>query len=207
MHASVILTSLVALIGLTVAGRTQDTRPSAAPAQPAEHNVPSEWTAHPNHPANANTHSKRQPAEHNVPYEWTAHPNHPANANAHFKRQPAEHNVPSEWNAHPNHPANAKSHSKRGALGMYECHSKNWYGPCTWTKADGGDCHNWIYGPAGSMGPDNGLTCTIYDDFNCRASAKAVKGFNPPGIPDYQANQWLAKEGLDGPMSYKCQKK
>lgn len=82
MHVSTILASLIGLVGLTVAGRSQD-RPNAAPAAPAEHHIPSEWTFHPYH-AN-NTHSQ----------------------------------------------------AKRGALGMYECHSKNWYGPCTWTKADG----------------------------------------------------------------------
>lgn len=45
--------------------------------------------------------------------------------------------VPEEWVHHPQHANNTHSQEKRGALGMNECSRKNWYGPCTWTKADG----------------------------------------------------------------------
>lgn len=70
-----------------------------------------------------------------------------------------------------------------------------------------GSCHNWIYGPGGSMGPDNGLTCTIYDDFNCPNSELHLDWFQAPGIPDYQKNQWLVGNLMSsGPMSYKCKK-
>lgn len=36
-------------------------------------------------------------------------------------------------------PAHAFKHvnAKRSDLGVYECNSHNWGGPCTWTKADG----------------------------------------------------------------------
>jgi hypothetical protein len=60
------------------------------------------------------------------------------------------------------------------------------------------------------MGPDQGLTCTLYGASNCLTASnkKNLNYFQPPGIPDYQKNAWLASANLaiDGPSSYKCQK-
>jgi hypothetical protein len=72
-----------------------------------------------------------------------------------------------------------------------------------------GSCHNWLYGPGGSMGPDKGLTCTIYSAFNCPTAANQhhLDYFQFPGIPDYQKNTWLGQGDIgDGPASYKCKK-
>jgi hypothetical protein len=57
------------------------------------------------------------------------------------------------------------------------------------------------------MGPDKGLTCTIYVDFNCNNAEKHLTGFNPPGFPDYQADFWLINNQMQKePMSYQCKK-
>lgn len=55
------------------------------------------------------------------------------------------------------------------------------------------------------MGPDLGLVCRIYKDFNCPDSKTHLDGFLAYGIADYQKNGWLKTGGLgNGPASYKC---
>ena len=99
----------------------------------------------------------------------------------------------------------AHANAKRGALGVYECKGKNWEGPCTWTEADGGQCHNTIYGSGGSMGPDHGLTCRIYALGTCEGYY--LDGFQSPGFPNYATNGWLISNSMTkGPASYKCAK-
>ena len=67
-----------------------------------------------------------------------------------------------------------------------------------------GACHNTMYGSPGSMGPDLGLVCRIYKDFNCPDNKLHLDTFLSPGIGDYQKSWWLNNAGLGYPASYRC---
>jgi hypothetical protein len=63
------------------------------------------------------------------------------------------------------------------------------------------------YGKTGSMGPDKGLTCTIYEQPDCNDKGwNTVKNWVWPGIPVYDASKmlWAAGMATYGPISIKC---
>ncbi|EXJ65969.1 uncharacterized protein A1O5_10945 [Cladophialophora psammophila CBS 110553] len=100
-------------------------------------------------------------------------------------------------------------HEARAASqkGVYECANANWLHPCVWTPLKDGQCYNRLYGRYGSMGPDNGLSCTIYEAPDCNDHGWNTCGpFVWPGIADYQKSHLLLYHGMadDGPFSIKC---
>ncbi|KIW87899.1 uncharacterized protein Z519_11483 [Cladophialophora bantiana CBS 173.52] len=102
-----------------------------------------------------------------------------------------------------------KLHEGRAASqkGVYECANANWLHPCVWTPLKDGQCYNRLYGRYGSMGPDNGLSCTIYEAPDCNDHGWNTCGpFVWPGIADYQKSHLLLYYGMadDGPFSIKC---
>ncbi|OAP62635.1 hypothetical protein AYL99_01862 [Fonsecaea erecta] len=102
-----------------------------------------------------------------------------------------------------------KYHDTRATTerGVYECSGQNWQHPCVWTPLKEGQCYNRLYGRLGSMGPDNGLSCTIYEQPNCNDHGWNTCGpFVYPGIPNYQTSHLLLYNGMsdDGIFSIKC---
>ncbi|KIY04227.1 uncharacterized protein Z520_00921 [Fonsecaea multimorphosa CBS 102226] len=91
--------------------------------------------------------------------------------------------------------------------GVYECANQNWVQPCHWTPLQEGQCYNRLYGRLGSMGPDNGLSCTIYEQPNCNDKGWNTCGpFVYPGMKNYQTSHLLLYNGMsdDGIFSIKC---
>lgn len=79
--------------------------------------------------------------------------------------------------------------------------------PCIYTPVKEGQCYNRNYGPNGSMGPDKGLTCVLYEQRDCNDhNWNRARPFEWPGIPDYQASYLLTRHGFPdiGPSSYRC---
>ncbi|EXJ84221.1 hypothetical protein A1O3_04888 [Capronia epimyces CBS 606.96] len=97
--------------------------------------------------------------------------------------------------------------ARTASRGVYECMNKNFVLPCIWTPVNNGQCYNVNYGSQGSMGPDKGLTCTLYEVGNCNDNGwNTASPFVWPGIPDYQTSYLLTRHGFpdQGPRSYKC---
>ncbi|KAK5422395.1 hypothetical protein LTR06_000652 [Exophiala xenobiotica] len=92
-------------------------------------------------------------------------------------------------------------------LGVYECAHQNWVLPCKWTPLKDGQCYDRLYTNMGSMGPDKGLTCTIYEQPHCNDKGwNTAKGFKWPGLKNYQTAQILADAGMQwgGVLSIIC---
>ncbi|KAJ4512090.1 hypothetical protein HRR75_004990 [Exophiala dermatitidis] len=102
------------------------------------------------------------------------------------------------------------THEARGTVrGMYECMNKNFVMPCTYTPVTSGQCYNANYGNQGSMGPDKGLSCTLYERPDCNKINSGwghAGGFEWPGIKNYQISYLLTLAGFPdtGPKSYRC---
>jgi len=97
--------------------------------------------------------------------------------------------------------------ARSNQLGVYECMNENWILPCIHTPLADGQCYNRNYGKTGSMGPDKGLTCTIYEQPDCNDKGwNTVKNWVWPGIPVYDASKmlWAAGMATYGPISIKC---
>ena len=103
-----------------------------------------------------------------------------------------------------------KSVTRRGqALGVYECAGSPWIPPCTWTRADGKQCHDVKYAKNFSIGPDQGLACTVYGAGQCLLTSEISDGFVWPGIATFDTSQWWQTllTGNDKNaklLSYKC---
>ena len=64
-----------------------------------------------------------------------------------------------------------------------------------------------MYDGWGSMGPDKGLCCTLYQVENCNTDHwQKIDGFVWPGIPNYPKSYLLAINGMNtmGPVSIRC---
>ena len=96
-----------------------------------------------------------------------------------------------------------KSVNRRGlALGVYECSGTSWTQPCTWTRADGSQCHNVQYTNDFSIGPDAGLKCTVYSAGDCLVTAEMSDEFVWPGVAD---SSYLTGTNKNAKvLSYKC---
>jgi len=102
--------------------------------------------------------------------------------------------------------------------------------PCKWTPLRDGQCYNrsvhprkslcrpWtvllthmtrIYDSNGSMGPDKGLTCTVYEQKNCNDNGwNTAPGWKYPGTANYHTSQFLEDHGMlgNGIISIKCKR-
>ncbi|KIV87682.1 hypothetical protein PV11_03213 [Exophiala sideris] len=102
-------------------------------------------------------------------------------------------------------------HKERAAapkvLGLYECKNAHFVKPCQWTPLKDGECYNRNYDKHGSMGPDQGLTCALYEQPNCNDHGwiRALP-FVYPGIPTYENSKLLNDAGMEeyGPISVRC---
>ncbi|OCT45158.1 hypothetical protein CLCR_06151 [Cladophialophora carrionii] len=100
-------------------------------------------------------------------------------------------------------------HNRRGVKGIYECMNHNFVAPCKWTEIKSeSQCYNAVYNWKGSMGPDKGLCCTIYEKKNCNKDGWQTidDRFRYPGIADYGKSMLLLNEGFndEGIVSLKC---
>ncbi|EXJ55914.1 hypothetical protein A1O7_08845 [Cladophialophora yegresii CBS 114405] len=98
---------------------------------------------------------------------------------------------------------------RRGLKGIYECMNHNFVAPCKWTEIKSeSQCYNAFYNWKGSMGPDKGLCCTIYEKKNCNKDGWQTidNVFHYPGIPDYGKSPVLIDNGMndEGIVSLKC---
>ncbi|KIW21424.1 hypothetical protein PV08_02004 [Exophiala spinifera] len=94
-------------------------------------------------------------------------------------------------------------------VGVYECSHQNWVMPCKWTPLRDGQCYNRIYDSNGSMGPDKGLTCTVYEQKNCNDNGwNTAPGWKYPGTANYHTSQFLEDHGMlgNGIISIKCKR-
>ncbi|KIW64702.1 hypothetical protein, variant [Phialophora macrospora] len=99
--------------------------------------------------------------------------------------------------------------NRRGVKGVYECMNHDFVAPCKWTEIKSeSQCYNAVYDARGSMGPDKGLCCTIYEMKNCNSNGWQTidDRFRYPGIPNYGYSQLLLNEGFndEGIVSIKC---
>ncbi|EON62902.1 hypothetical protein W97_02127 [Coniosporium apollinis CBS 100218] len=89
---------------------------------------------------------------------------------------------------------------------VYLCNSANWTGVCRHMLLDTPQnvCHNLsaieAEGGVSSFGPDEGVSCLVYDDYGCDSEDDGdMWGFSYPGEGD------LASRGWDNRiLSYKC---
>lgn len=71
------------------------------------------------------------------------------------------------------------------------------------------DSNHRIYDANGSMGPDKGLTCTVYEQKDCNDKGwNTAPGWKYPGTPNYHSSQFLEDHGMlgNGIISIKCNK-
>ncbi|KAJ9604289.1 hypothetical protein H2200_011123 [Cladophialophora chaetospira] len=91
--------------------------------------------------------------------------------------------------------------------GVYECMNQNFVAPCVWTQLQDNQCYNAKYGQKGSMGPDKGFCCSVYERRDCNDNGwERMDGFIYPGIGDYGNAQFLIQSGMadEGINSVKC---
>ncbi|KAI1610989.1 hypothetical protein EDD37DRAFT_627811 [Exophiala viscosa] len=130
----------------------------------------------------------------------SAYGNHPRKTEAHHEH----HNHTHEING------TSHEHEERAAakvLGIYECMNRKFVAPCQWTPLKDGECYNRNYGVSGSMGPDKGLTCALYEQPNCNDKGwNRVVPFVYPGIAEYDNSKLLSDGGMVqyGPISVRC---
>ena len=79
----------------------------------------------------------------------------------------------------------------RGGPGVYWCSLRLWGGYCDWVPVDAlSQGMYWEPGWQGSIGPDHGVVCQIFDDTACHSEA-SVPGIRYPGIADLDASRNL----------------
>ena len=90
----------------------------------------------------------------------------------------------------------ANSHAevaeKRGQPGMYFCRYPNWGWPCWWQPAVW-QCVNTPDSADWSLGPDTGVFCNGYADFNCPSNQRLMEALHQPG-----------NGNAEGMRSYRC---
>ncbi|ETN43369.1 uncharacterized protein HMPREF1541_02528 [Cyphellophora europaea CBS 101466] len=85
---------------------------------------------------------------------------------------------------------------------MYECQRKGWTGQCIRTLAEENKCINRMFSGSESVGPDKGLSCTMYMNSGCKGDSE--DGFRYPGWDkDWSVDPW---RGVfkSAPKSWKC---
>ena len=100
--------------------------------------------------------------------------------------------------------ASPSSLAARDGPGVYICQGSNWYGDCTWTPVNDGQCYPYGMSAGASFGPDRGLDCTVFESGDCDES-NLVGGIRFPGYPDASQYEELKYSGFpDGGQSFKC---
>ena len=90
-----------------------------------------------------------------------------------------------------------------GNPGVYWCTLRDWQGLCDWIALpDLASGMYWEPGWQGSIGPDHGVVCQLYEDTSCQGTS--VGGISYPGIADVADNYNLHAQ-LSEPKCLKCQ--
>lgn len=98
---------------------------------------------------------------------------------------------------------NTVSPRSSGNPGFYFCTQSNWQGECDWIPLTIMNIGlTWKTGWEGSIGPDQGVVCRVYNDMSCLANW--VDGIRYPGIADLHNSQALQKLGT--PRCVQCMK-
>lgn len=113
---------------------------------------------------------------------------------AHHARDPREHGEKGETHsvekgaAHSVEKGDAHDHEgkiDRRNGGVYWCTKNNWKGTCTKVAADK-KCRRWNSGAAqGSLGPDPGITCHLYEGTDCSGAVSPAHTYPGTGAVSF----------------------
>ncbi|KAK0725984.1 hypothetical protein B0H67DRAFT_144409 [Lasiosphaeris hirsuta] len=94
----------------------------------------------------------------------------------------------------------ARSNVARAITHLFVCDSLNFQGRCENLETETNRCYNLFNNwndVISSLGPDQGTTCTIYENFDCQG--RSVGGIVNPGL--FNLNEWNFN---DITSSYRC---